>query len=240
MKLTASAILLVWTLLLPGCTPREETDLRLPPGWESDSRDRWWQAQTDTAEAFRDLETLESMGVHLTPIVYDATISPSVQGRIGQDRIIRYVKQSLLPLFRNRPDVVDSLFEAYVSPKIRRAPGSGDPAGLVAKFKREGYRAIYRHFHEPRTRLRIGVDIPVEIPDSLVTVAAGRSVSFQVYVSDTGEPVALKRITSVHPVLDRIALVATSRMRWQPAYLLQGQKSIAIPSWSRFKIRFPG
>ncbi len=240
MKRLLYLLALAWAMFVVGCAPTQDPGLQLPQGWESDSRDRWWFAGTDTAFTFRDLETLESMGVQLEPIIYDATVSLSAQSQIGEQRIIRYVKQSLLPLFRNRPEVVDSLFDQYVAPKIRRANPSTDAAEAVARFKREGYRAIYRHFHEPRPRLKLGVDIPFQIPDSLAALAAGRSTLFQVFVSASGEPIAIERLASVHPVLDRLALVATTRMRWQPAYLLKGQKSVAIESWARFKIRFPG
>ena len=201
---------------------------------------RWWEVGVDTSEVFRDLETLQAMGIAMSPVVYDATQPISSQARVSQDRLVWYVKQSLLPLFRNRPEVVDSLFEVYVAPRIVRGGPSDDPGGDVAKYKREGYRAIYRHFREPRTLLQVGTDIPVEIPDSLSVQAAGRAVSFQVFISDDGRPAAVELLSGVHPVLDRIALKATLQMRWQPAYLLQKNKSVPVESWARFRIRFPG
>ena len=109
----------------------------------------------------------------------------------------------------------------------------------MARFKREGYRLIYRHFREPRTTLQVGTDIPVEIPDSLSAQAAGRAVSFQVFISDEGVPQAIELLSGIHPVLNHIALRATMQMRWQPAYLLRGRKSVPISSWARFRIRFP-
>lgn len=215
-------------------------DLDLPEGWVTNSEGRWWVSDVDTLEAFRDLETLQAMGVHMAEVIYDATRPLSEQNTVGEDRMIRYVKQSLLPLFRNHPEVVDSLFDALVSPKIKKTGTTQDAAGDVAKFKREGYRTIYRHFHEPRTILKLGKDISFEIPDSLKTTAAGRAVSFQVYVSEEGEPLAIELLSGIQPTLDLIGLKATMAMRWQPAYLLKGRKSIPIRAWVRFRILFPG
>ncbi|MBO6574033.1 MAG: hypothetical protein JJ896_01340 [Rhodothermales bacterium] len=233
--------LLLFALLLPiaGCSEPEPVDLSLPEVWQSDLGVRWWISGTDTSRAFRDLETLQSMGVDEKPIVYDATVALTAAANVSQDRLVRYVKQSLLPLFRNQPDVVDSLFDAYVTPKILREGTSGDPGADVARFKRDGFRIIYRHYHEPRTILKLGEDIPISIPDSLKVTAGGRAVSFQVYVNEEGVPAAIEQLSGVHPVLDRIALLSTIEMRWQPAYLLRGRKSEAIPSWVRFRIRFP-
>ena len=88
--------------------------------------------------------------------------------------------------------------------------------------------------------MQLGIDIPVEVPDSLTTVAAGRAVSFQVFLSEKGEPQAIERLSGVHPVLDRVALLATTDMRWQPAYLLKGRKSVPVYAWVRYRVRFPG
>lgn len=227
-------------ILLCGCIAERGLDLELPSGWVSNSQGRWWVSGVDTLEAFRDLETLQAMGIHMAEVIYDATRPLSEQYTVGEDRMIRYVKQSLLPLFRNQPEVVDSLFDSLVSPKIKKAGTSQDAAGDVARFKREGYRAIYRHFHEPRTVLKLGQDISVEIPDSLKMTAAGRAVSFQVYVSEEGTPLAIELLGGVQPTLDLIGLHTTMAMRWQPAYLLKGRKSIPIRAWVRFRIRFPG
>lgn len=226
-------------VFLGGCVA-DGLDLELPPGWETNGEDRWWTSSTDTLKAFRDLETLQAMGVPMEEVIYDATLPLAAQNRVGVDRMIRYVKQSLLPLFRNHPEIVDSLFNQYVTPRIRKTGTSRDPAGDVARFKQDGYRAIYRHFHEPRTILRVGEDISIEIPDSLRADASGRAVSFQVYVSEAGEPIGIELLNGVQPTLDLIGLKTTMAMRWQPAYLLKGRKSVPVPAWVRFRIRFPG
>jgi hypothetical protein len=232
-------LLIASILLVAGCTGNSNPGLALPEGWVTDDTDRWWKSGADTALVFRDLETLQAMGIQMAPIVYDATVALWGQAPVGEERLIHYVKQSLLPLFRNRPEVVDSLFDELVSPKIRELGSTADPGGAVAKFKRDGYRSIYRHFHEPRTVLRIGQDIMVDIPDSLAGTAAGRTESFQVYISMEGEPIAVELLSGIHPVLDRIALLATLQMRWQPAYLLKGRKSVPLEAWARFRIKFP-
>ncbi|NNE71546.1 MAG: energy transducer TonB, partial [Rhodothermales bacterium] len=55
-----------------------------------------------------------------------------------------------------------------------------------------------------------------------------------------GEPIGIELLTGVQPTLDLIGLRTTMAMRWQPAYLLQGRKSVPVRAWVRFRIRFPG
>lgn len=205
-----------------------------PPGWVEEGP-RWWRADLDTTGIFRNLATLEAMGVRAKP-VFVADPRQASQPEVLRDQVIHAVRQSLMPLYRNQPAVIDSLFEQYVVPRLRKAPLDAEPTALIGRFKREAYQILRQHFLEPRTLLKLGQDIPVPYPDSLQEVQG--KVRMQVYIDEEGRPAAIEVIEGVHPVLDRIALRALTDMRWQPAYLLRGGKSDPIPSWTRFSITF--
>ena len=121
-------------------------------------------------------------------------------------------------------------------PKVS-ASGS-DIDALVSKYQRDGYRSLSRHFREPRQTVKVGDDIPVVYPDSLRKAGIAGAVEMQLYLDTEGAPQAIWTMENVHPVLDAIAMQATTQARWQPAYLLKGGKSDPIPSWVRFRIRF--
>lgn len=222
-----------------GCNRSAEppSELGPPEGWVADGG-RWWRADIDTSGVFRNLETLDAMGIAEEDLTYAADRTLAEQSGVAHRQLMRAVKQSLIRLYRNRPEVIDSLFEQYVVPKIEKASVSGDARKLVARFKREGYQTIRRHFLEPRALRKLGVDIPVPYPDSLRERGIGGRVRLQVYINEKGEPVAVEKLEGVHPVLDAIAMRATTEMRWQPAYLLRGGKSDPLSAWTRFKVNF--
>ncbi len=226
-------------LWVAGCarSPAPAPDLGPPAGWVGDDA-RWWRADLDTTGVFRDLETLQTMDLLGADVTYAANRALAEQSGVAHQQLARAVKQSLIRLFRNQPEVIDSLFRHYVLPKIARADVSGDPQKLLNRFKRVGYQTIRRHFLEPRTIRKLGADIPVPYPDSLRARRIGGKVRLQVFINEKGEPVAVEKLEGVHPVLDVLAMRATTEMRWQPAYLLRGGKSDPIPSWTRFKVNF--
>ena len=220
-----------------GCVAQESIPLDIPDGWENDGV-FWWRSASDTTGVFRNLETLKAMGVATAPGLEPFGQRTGESDRAARRRLVTYVKDSLIPLFRNQPDVVDSLFERFVVPKMANARIEGDVRPVIKTFKLEGYRTIARFFREPYSLTKMGRDIPVPIPDSLRDKSIVGRVFLQVYISDEGDPVAIKKLNGVHPVLDRIALRAMTQMKWQPAYLLKGGKARPIASWARFKIDF--
>ena len=210
----------------------------IPKGWDGNST-YWWQIGADTTNAFRPLESFEDMGVPGSHLL-SASLDGSSVGdrRIAQLKFNQYVKESLIELFRNEPDVVDSLFDAYVVPKMEGINLDGDVRPHIKTQQREAYRVIARHFRSPRATTKLGEDIPIIVPDSLREQHISGSVLIQLALNKEGVPVALQNLSGVHPTLDRIAMQAMTQMRWQPAYLLKGSKSVAIPSWARMKVRF--
>lgn len=235
---TACLALLLAGIALIGCSDSEHIPTSVPDGWES-SDGRWWTAGIDTSEAFRHLETMDEMGIpgsHLLNL--RLTGSSAVEQDLARRKIAQHVKVGLLPLYRNRPEVVDSLFEKYVYPKMADAPIKGDVQPVISRYKRDGYRILSRHFRAPHTLLKLGDDIPVPVPDSLVGTNLQGSVFMQVHIDSEGNPRAIEKLEGIHPVLDAIAMRATTRMRWQPAYVLRGGKAEPIASWARFRVNF--
>lgn len=239
---------LLWmaAFLFAGCIQEPGVAFGPPEGWQAAPAAqeagavprRWWQAGVDTSRAFRRLETLQEMGVDHRGLTYAAGVSVAAQGDVARPHFIEAVKRSLIRLYRNEPEVVDSLFERFVTPKIEAADLAGNTSEEVERFKREGYRLIGNNFQEPRTALRIGTDVPIAYPDSLREREVGGSVRTQVYLDAEGHPQAIELLEGVHPVLDQIAMEATARMRWRPAYLMRNGNWRPVPSWVRFNITF--
>lgn len=222
-------------LLTSGCG-EESAQTEPPEGWET-TEDKWWRAGADTAGAFPNMESMESMG-KAGEMVLAANAQEAQRSSVAAQQLARSTKEGLLELYRNDPEIVDSLFEKYVRPKFEDVTLSNDRAAQVEEFKREGYNLITKHFREPRTALSLGEDIAVVYPDSLREAGVSGRVRTQVRLNEEGEPQAIELVESVHPVLDAIALNATTKMRWQPAYVLRGNDWEAIPSWTRFNINF--
>lgn len=231
------ACICLFAVLFGGCAADQPIETGPPGGWVTDTAHlRWWQAGVDTTGLFRNLDTLEDIGA--TGAYLENVQLDQMTNDMALRKLAVLVKKNLLPLFRNEPQVVDSLFDRFVFPRMASAQIHGDVTPEIEKFKAEGYRIIARHFRSPRPLTKMGTDIPVAIPDSLQTAEFTGSVFIQVAIDTTGHPLAMELLYGVHPVLDRIAMRATTKMRWQPAYLLGARRADAIPSWARFKVRF--
>jgi hypothetical protein len=190
-----SALLVLGALV--GC--ESEPALGPPAGWAAEG-DRWWQEGVDTSIAFRDLETFAAMGLGDGP-----------EGKRPEGPAHRNVQQQFLPLYRNAPETVDSLFAAIAVPLVDERAQEDDRDALV----RDINRAFNRVFFYPRPAPDQTVTIPY--PDSLRSAGVGGDVKMQVYLSEEGAPLAIKLVDGVHPTLDQIALHATARKRWIPA-----------------------
>lgn len=235
-----SVILVLFGVLLSGsgCQEDEHIPVSVIKGWDGNST-YWWQIGADTTGAARALETMDDMGVpgsHLLLASLDGR--NSLDRNLAQRKFNQYVKESLIELFRNQPEIVDSLFDRFVIPKLQGLNLEGDVQPLIKQYQREAYRILARHFRYPRTLTRLGVDIPVPVPDSLREQGISGFVFMQIKLNKEGVPVSVLKLGGVHPVLDRIAMRAVTQMRWQPAYLLKGGKSHPVPSWTRLKVRF--
>ena len=220
-------------LLAAGCGAEEGAPRGAPEGWQA-AGPYWWKAGVDTAQAFRNLASLEAMGVS------EGAGYASAGGQISDDQFATGVKRSLLPLFRADPERVDSLFEQYVRPKALNAKRTGDARQDVKAFRSEAYGALRRHFRGPQTTLRLGEDIAVAYPDSLRRAGVSGRVRMQVRVSAEGAPQAVELLEGVHPTLSDIARRATTQMRWTPARMrsASGHAWTKLPAWVRFNVSF--
>lgn len=238
-RIIALPALLAGLLALGGCgDPGEHVPLETPAGWAGNTT-YWWQAGADTTGTFRNLESLESMGVegsHLLSMSIDGASPQDME--LAQLKFNQYVKESLIELFRNEPEIVDSLFEKYVAPRIEVDDLDGDVQPLIKEHQRRGYQILSRHFRYPRTLTRLGEDIPIVVPDSLREQEITGAVFIQIAINKEGVPITLTKLEGVHPVLDRIAMRAMTEMRWQPAFVLRGASSKPTRSWTRMRVRF--
>lgn len=131
-----------------GCS--EPNPSEPPEGWVSEG-DRWWHADADTVGVFRDLSSIDAMGVE------------RAEGEYG-----RYIQDQLEPLYVSNPDVVDSLYVNVVASVIEEANRDGrDAPSVVEELSRE-LRSLYRQpIADPAEA--VNVDFP---PD----FSGGRSV----------------------------------------------------------------
>lgn len=196
------------------------TDLGPPDGWTG-AEARWWRAGADTAGVFRDLETLEAMGVR---VYDDVDLAPGVQNR-------------MVELYRTNPELVDSVFAVVALPIIERgAAGAGDRTEQREQLVNEIVREVARTYRQP---LVDPASAPERVyPDSLRQAGVGGSVVLQVYVDAAGDPVAVEAVERVHPTLDALAMRAAAGMDYTMPWVITGNASRNVPGWVRVTIPY--
>lgn len=226
----------VWSLLLvaaliAGCSSGG-AQTEAPSGWNT-ADSRWWAEGVDTTLAFRSLDSLHAMGV-----VEEGAYAASLQGA-NVDQFATAVKQELIALYRNNPDVVDSLFEEYARPDLAEADLSvtdeEELRNTLNQYKNESYKEISQYFTEPR---RESQELSIQYPDSLRSEETSGEVEMQLYLNEQGAPQSVLLLQGVHPVLNNIAMNAATRTSWQPAYVVRDGEQRPIPSWVRFGFTF--
>ena len=203
--------------LLAGCGGGGSADLGPPAGWSADGLDRWWKEGVDTSLAFRNLDTFEGMALGERP-----------DGKRLEGPTHRNVQQEFVQLYRNQPEIIDSLFTEIAVPLVDARGQEENRDALIRDINREMNKVFF--FARPKSEPQV----QIIYPDSLRTAGVGGGVRLQVYLNEEGEPLAIKRIDAVHPTLDAIALRATTQKRWIPA-ALNGE---TIPSWVRSVTQF--
>ena len=232
---TCALVLLFFGL---GCAPQETgQDLGPPADWTGTDT-RWWREELDTTGVFRNLETLADMGVTGADPTYVGNAQMAQQARSVEQRFEWSLKQSLIEFYRNQPELVDSLFEQHVTPTLGDAVTTGSLRQQVEEHQRKVYKLLRNHFQEPRTALVLGRDVVVPYPDSLREQGVAGKVRTQVFLNDEGRPQAVMLLDGIHPVLNDLAMRATTQMEWRPAYRMRNGRWIAIPAWARFNINF--
>ena len=175
----SSLVVCALLLTLAACTGG--TDLGPPADWSAEGTERWWRSDADTTGVFRNMETLDAMGVRLYD---DVPLGLSVQDR-------------LVGLYRTNPELVDSVFAAQGLPILETAdPNAADFIGERDRMATAVNREMAQHY---RQALAKPFGLP-PVPDSLQSQAG--PVVLQVYVDANGEPLAIEKIEGAHPVLD--------------------------------------
>lgn len=204
-----------------------------PSGWEADGA-RWWRQGADTAKAFRDLSSIEAMGVAQEAPVYSAG------AEITDEQVTLAAKQGLEQLYRKAPETIDSLFAEHIAPKVSEVSRSGDMKKKMKAFSKKSHEVLTKYFQAPAQQLTLGEDIPVGYPDSLFQQGVGGNVQMQVYIDAEGQPQAIKLLDNdAHPVLNDTARRAVAQMRWEPARLRDGDYGWKpMPSWTWVNVGF--
>ena len=192
-----------------------------PEGWTAEG-DRWWVPGTDTSAAFRDLSTVEAMGVAR-----------------DESEFVRWAQEKMTDLYRTNPEVVDSVFGADVLPVLQAGVPSGGDYGaeadaLVNQVKTDFFQRYNSSRPAPRTD-------PLVVPDSLAGVS-GRVV-VQVYLTPEKEPVAVELVEGTGTTLDEIVMRRAIGNEFTDAWVRErpGQSAgVNVPNWVRVENTFGG
>ncbi|MEM6784878.1 MAG: TonB family protein [Bacteroidota bacterium] len=228
MRFAVSLVLAAALVVLAACGGTGSDPLTPPEGWTSNGADAtltaWWHADVDTAVAFRDLSTLGTMGI----AEGEGLVAQVKRGRLdGAEEADP--DGGLIGLFRNNPEVMDSVFNAVGVPLIRQAGDGGD----VRSLRTDVYRRVAQDYRKSGPLGQIDPSLVI-YPDSLRQNRVEGSVTMQVHVNRQGEAVAAKVLESAHPTLDRLALNVAANRRYKGATV--GQDSVA--SWLRISIPY--
>ncbi|MEL7362968.1 MAG: energy transducer TonB [Bacteroidota bacterium] len=230
MRFAASFVLAASLVVLAACGGTGGDPLTPPEGWTSNGADAalaaWWHADVDTAVAFRDLSTLETMGVDEG----EGLVAQVKRGRLdGAEKADP--DGGLIGLFRNNPEAMDSVFNAVAVPLIQQENASS--VEDVRSLRTDVYYRVSREYRKSGPLGQIDPSLVI-YPDSLRQNRVEGSVTMQVHVDRQGQAVAAKVLEPAHPTLDRLALNVAANRRYNPA--TAGQDSVA--SWLRISIPY--
>lgn len=222
-------------LVLAGCGGGP--DPSAPPSDWNATETRMWAPDVDTSEVFRDMGSLEAMGV----LGEEITLSG---GSVSQEQFQNAVKRSLLELYRSNPTIVDSLFAEHAVPVLENAELGGDAVEegkikqkLLDKYSQKALKAIDEHYEQPIIQEGI-TGLPY--PDSLRTEENSGRVQVQVHVTADGTVDAVEVVEGTHPTLNAIIMrAAATETTWNPAYVTEDGEQTAYPGWGRLSTNFP-
>ena len=218
--LLAAGLVVACATALFAC--EQGADLGPPEGWEAVSDTRWVRTGADTDAAFRDLETLDAMGVRLS----------------DNDRV-RYAQEQMTVLYRTHPEVFDSVFFAVAAPMFERDFAREGFQEAVDAAVQEAKRAINGQLYRQATALPDPPPEPVVYPDSLRARGVGGQAVVQAYVDAEGQALAVEVVESVHPALDAMVMRKAATTRYNPAWVVEENRAgRAIPNWVRLTPMF--
>lgn len=216
MRLALASVLL---LALAACS--DPVDLGPPEGWVAAGEDRWYRPGTDTTVAFRDLSTIEAMGV----------------ARDGE--FVRWVQEQMTALYRTNPEIVDSVFAAEFLDDVQAATPSGsdyeaEARSLVARIGRDFYQR-----YNPTQKMQDAQALTV--PDSLADVQG--AVALQVYVDADNQPVAIRKLEGTGTALDALVMRNAAQASYTDAWVRETagrSEGIKVASWFWLRQPFGG
>ena len=157
-----------------------------PEGWIAASETAWYVPGADTTAAFRDLSTIEAMGV--------------VQE--DESEWVRWFQERMTDLYRTHPEVVDSVFTAEYLPTVREGiPDAEDYGPAAEAFVKQVKTDFFQRYNGARYAPPAE---PLAVSSDLADVS-GQAV-MQVYVNEAKEPVAVKLLEGTGTQLDQIAM----------------------------------
>jgi hypothetical protein len=223
-------------LILAGCGGGGGDPAAPPSGWNA-TETRMWASDVDTSEVFRNLSSLESMGIIGEDVAFGS-------GSVSQGQFQNAVKRSLLELYRSNPAVVDSLFEEHAVPVLQDADLGSDiveegkiKQKILDKYSQKALKAIDEHYEQPIIQEGI-TGLPY--PDSLRTEENSGRVEVQVHVTADGTVDAVEVVEGTHPILNAIIMrAAATETTWNPTYVTEDGEQTPYPGWGRLSTNFP-
>ena len=191
-----------------------------PEGWVAESPTRWYAPSADTSAAFRDLSTLEAMGVAR-----------------DDSELVRWTQEKMTDLYRTDPERVDSVFAADYLAEVRA--GVPDGAGyqeaadaMVNRIKTDFFQRYNPAQYQPPAE-------PFAIPDSLQ--GADGVITTQVYVDADNQPTAVMLIEGTGTALDQMMMRRAVESTFTDAWVREtaGRSAgVPIPSWVRISSNY--
>ena len=223
-------------LILAGCGGGGGDPAAPPSGWNA-TETRMWAPDVDTSEVFRNMSSLEAMGIIGEDVAFGS-------GSVSQEQFQNAVKRSLLELYRSNPAVVDSLFEEHAVPVLQDADLGSDiveedkiKQKILDKFGQKALKAVDEHYEQPIIQEGI-TGLPY--PDSLRTEENSGRVEVQVHVTADGTVDAVEVVEGTHPTLNAIIMrAAATETTWNPAYVTEDGEQTSYSGWGRLSTNFP-
>lgn len=191
-----------------------------PEGWVAESPTRWYAAGADTAAAFRDLSTLEAMGVAR-----------------DDSELVRWTQEKMTDLYRTDPETVDSVFAADYLDEVRAGVPGGDEYGPAAEAMVNRIKTDFFQRYNP-ARYQQPAE-PLAVPDSLAGAAG--VITTQVYVDRDNRPTAVMLIEGTGTALDQVMMRRAVESTFTDAWVRPepgNSAGVKIPSWVRISSNY--
>lgn len=221
------ALLVLAALTAAACASGPEVGP--PADWETDGAGRYWAPGTDTEVAFRDLSSLDAMGV-----------------ANEESEFLRWTQENhLIQLYRSNPEIVDSVFNADFAAPLRQAAAGNDDAEATDAAVNDVKRDFYQRYNNSRKE-----QTELAVPDSLARVSG--QVVLDVFVqqddalAEAGDaypfvPVAVQVVEGTGTGLDVLAAGDAARARYTSAWVRSGpgdSAGVPVDNWVRITRTF--